>query len=76
MNKPSRITKRSVELESAARPSIRREPPPSDNALARKLSRIDWGSREWEIRLGIAGIIFFAVAICALVIDAGWVLNQ
>ena len=71
MNKPSRITKKSVELQGAARPSIRREPVPADNAVTRKLARIDWTSREWEVRLAIGGIIFFAVAIAALIIDLG-----
>jgi len=71
VSKPSRITKKSVELQGAARPSIRREPLPPENALTRKLGRIDWSSREWEVRLGIAGIVFFALAICAVVIDLG-----
>jgi hypothetical protein len=71
MNKPSRIAKKTVELQRAQRPSIRREPPPADNAVTRKLARIDWTSREWEVRLAIGGIVFFAVAIAALVIDLG-----
>jgi len=71
VNKPSRITKKSVELQGAARPSIRREPPPADNAVTRKLNRIDWTSREWEVRLAIAGIVFFALAIVAVVVDLG-----
>ena len=59
------------------RPSrIRREPPPqANNALTRKLDRIDWSSREWEIRFAVAGIIFFAVAIVAVVFDVGHVLS-
>jgi hypothetical protein len=67
--------KQTVEL----RPSrIRRDPPPprADNALARKLDRIDWSSREWEIRLAVAGIIFFALAISAVVFDIGELLSQ
>jgi len=73
----SKTAKKTVELKPGARPSrIRREPPPRpDNALARKLDRIDWGSREWEIRFALAGIIFFAVAIVAVVIDVGHVLS-
>ena len=66
-----------MELRPAERPSrIRREPPPrADNALTRKLDRIDWSSREWEIRLALAGMVFFAVAIVALVIDIGVVMS-
>ena len=73
----SKAAKKTVELKPAARPSrIRREPPPRpDNALARKLDRIDWSSREWEIRFALAGIVFFAVAIVAVVIDVGHVLS-
>lgn len=72
----SKAAKKTVELKPAARPSrIRREPPPRpDNALARKLDRIDWSSREWEIRFALAGIVFFAVAIVAVVIDVGHLL--
>lgn len=77
VNKPSKIRKQTVDLHPAARPSrIRRELPQSDNALTRKLGRIDWASREWEIRLGIAGIIFFALAINAAVIDLGEMLGR
>jgi hypothetical protein len=77
MSRESNLKKKTVELEPAQRASrIRREPPPvPENALARKLGAIDWGSREWEIRLAIGGIIFFAVAISALVIDLGTMLS-
>ena len=77
MNNRPNLGKKTVELEQgAARPSrIRREPAPTDNALTRKLDRIDWNSREWEIRLALGGIIFFTVAIIALVIDIGHVLS-
>ena len=69
--------KKTVELEAAARPSrIRREPPPRpETALARKLDKIDWGSPEWEFRLAVAGILFFALAISAAVIDIGHLLS-
>ena len=70
------MTKKPVEMEPAARPSrIRREPLPADNAVTRKLDRIDFGSREWEVRFAIAGIVFFAVAIVALVFDIGHLLS-
>jgi hypothetical protein len=73
----SKTAKKTVELKPEARPSrIRREPPPQPStALARKLDRIDWGSREWEIRFALAGIVFFAVAIVAVVIDVGHFLS-
>ena len=70
------MTKKPVEMEPAARPSrIRREPLPADNAVTRKLDRIDFASREWEVRFAIAGIVFFAVAIVALVFDIGHLLS-
>ena len=77
MSKESKLRKKTVELQPAARPSrIRREPPPvADTALARKLDRIDWGSPEWEMRLAIGGILFFAIAIVAVVIDIGHLLS-
>ena len=78
MSKQSNLRKKTVELQAEARPSrIRRQPPvqATDNALARKLDRIDFSSREWEIRLAIAGILFFAIAIVAAVIDIGHVLS-
>ena len=68
--------KKSVELQGAARPSrIRREPVRADTRLETLVGRIDWGSREWEVRFAIAGIIFFAVAIAAVVIDIGHLLS-
>jgi len=69
MLKPS---KKTVELQPAARPSrIRREPLPPENAVTRRLSRIDWSTREWEIRFAVTGIIFFALALSAVVFDIG-----
>jgi hypothetical protein len=66
--------KKTVELHPAARPSrIRRDPAPDK---PRSLGGIDWGSREWEIRLAVAGMIFFAVAISALVIDLGELISS
>jgi len=77
VTKESNLRKKTVELEGAARPSrIRREPPPRpDNALARKLDRIDWGSPEWEVRLAVGWILFFALALVAVVIDIGHFLS-
>lgn len=67
MIKTSKTSKPTVEL----RPSrIRRDPMRADSAetFARNAW---WESREWEIRLAIAGILFFAIAISATVIDIG-----
>ena len=73
MTKPS-PRKQTVELQPPPRPSrIRREPKPIVHA--QQLVRDAWWeSREWEIRLAIAGIGFFALAITALVIDLGHIL--
>ena len=77
MNKRSKPGKKTVELQPAARPSrIRREPLAVENALTRKLGRIDWTSREWEIRLAVVGIIFFALALTAAVFDLGEVMSR
>lgn len=77
MSRESNNRKKPVELQPGARPSrIRREPPPTaDNAVTRKLDRIDWGSPEWEMRFAIGGILFFAIAIVAVIIDIGHLLS-
>jgi hypothetical protein len=43
--------------------------------VTRSLGRIDWTSREWEIRFAVTGIIFFALALSAVVFDIGHVLG-
>lgn len=35
-----------------------------------------WTSEEWEIRLAIAGITIFAIAIAAVVIDLGEIISR
>jgi hypothetical protein len=76
MSNPPKPGKRTVELQPAARPSrIRREPPPADKGVASLVNKIDWGSREWEIRFAVAGIILFALGISALVFDIGHLLT-
>ena len=73
MIKRSKIRRQHVEV----RPSrIRRQPVPVENAVARRLSTVDWNSREWEIRLAIGGILFFALALSAVVIDIGELLSR
>lgn len=57
----------------AAPSRIRREPAPI--AESPQLRNAWWESQEWEIRLAIGGIVFFAIAIAAVVIDIGHLLN-
>jgi len=74
--KQSKIRRQTVQLKPGPRPSrIRRDPAPFQNpdTLARDAW---WNSREWEIRLAIAGIVFFALAITALVIDLGEIISH
>ena len=67
--KPRRPT---VEL----RPSrIRRDPERADKP-AGQANNAWWESREWEIKLAVIGIIFFALAINAVVFDIGEVLSH
>ena len=76
MIKGSKPGKKSVELRPVARPSrIRRDPLPG--AEADRLARAAWWtSSEWEIRLALAGIAFFALAIAAVVIDLGVLMSR
>jgi len=76
MMSKSNLGKKTVELQQPARPSrIRREP--TQVSVAQQLSRNAWWeSREWEIRLAIVGIIFFALGISAIVIDVGHLFGQ
>jgi hypothetical protein len=68
--------KKSVELQPAVRPSrIRREPVRRDEPPS-LLGKVQWNSREWEIRLALAGITFVALALSALVIDIGELLSH
>ena len=74
MAAPLKPGKQPVQLKPAAssRPGasrIRRDP---SAVKVQQLPRDAWWeSREWEVRFAIAGIIFFAIAISALVIDLG-----
>lgn len=72
----SKLSKKTVELQPPPRPSrIRRDP--LHVKQAEQLSRNAWWeSREWEIRLSIAGIVFFALGISALVIDISHLLGD
>jgi len=74
--KQSKIRRKTVELHPPARPSrIRRDP--LHVKQAEQLSKNAWwDSREWEIRFALIGIVFFAVAIVAAVIDIGELLSR
>jgi hypothetical protein len=72
MIKPSKPRRQTVEL----RPSrIRRDPVRSEKP-AGLANNAWWDSREWEIRVAVVGIIFFALAICAVVFDIGEVFSH
>ena len=75
MSKPWNPGKKTVEMQPAHPSRIRRDPALADTPenLARNAW---WDSREWEIRLAVIGIIFFALAISAVVFDLGEVLGQ
>jgi len=75
MSKPLKPGKKAVELRPPARPSrIRRDP--LHVQQEQQLSRSAWWtSREWEIRFAVMGILFFALAISALVVDLGVLLG-
>ena len=72
MSRP--LKKKTVELQEPVRRSIRRDPVRGKHSetFARNAW---WESREWEIRLGILGIILFALAINALLFGVGQVTN-
>jgi hypothetical protein len=65
--------KKRVEMNPARPSRIRRDPVGTEQAK-RLSTNAWWESREWEIKLAIIGIIFFAVAINAVVFDVGEVL--
>jgi hypothetical protein len=76
VSKPWKSGKKAVDLQQEARPSrIRRDPVGADQAK-RLSNNAWWESREWEIRLAIIGIIFFALAINAVVFDIGELLSK
>jgi hypothetical protein len=76
MSKQWKSGRATVKLDAAARPSrIRRDPVRADQAL-RQIGRIDWHSPEWEVRLALAGMTFFALALTALVVDLGEILSH
>jgi hypothetical protein len=76
--KESKIRRKNVGLHQPARPSrIRRDPvTPIEQPRRGWLANIDFQSREWEIGMAIAGIIFFALAINAVIFDIGHFLGN
>jgi len=73
--------KQTVELDPAARPSrIRREPPPPPGKLDAIASKVDWDSREWEVRFAVVGVAAFAIALCIIAVAfagyTGWSPSQ
>jgi hypothetical protein len=75
--KQSKIRRKNVGLRPPAQPSrIRRDSVPGPDKPMRLFASVDFHSREWEIRLAAAGIIFFALAISAVVIDIGEMLSH
>jgi len=76
MTNPSKPAKKFVTLEPAARASrIRREPVRADNKLETLAGKVDWGSREWEVRFAVVGILLFALGLSAVVFDIGHLLS-
>jgi hypothetical protein len=75
MIEPRKLGKKTVELAKAKPSRIRRDPVRSlqDERLAQNAW---WDSREWEIRFAIIGIVFFALAISAVVLDVGEFLSR
>jgi len=70
MSKQWKPNKKTVELAPARPSRIRRDPVRGNHAetFARNAW---WESREWEIRLGVIGIILFALAINAILFGVG-----
>ena len=75
MDKLSNTGKAKVRLEQAKPSRIRREPVLSKQD-ARLVSNAWWDSREWEVRFAVIGIIFFAIAINAVIFDIGVLLSK
>jgi hypothetical protein len=68
--------KKTVELHPSARPSRIRRDPLHVKEVERLSTNAWWESREWEIKLAVIGILFFALAINAVVFDIGEVLSH
>lgn len=67
--------KETVELTQPKPSRIRREPVQSKQA-ERMAQNAWWDSREWEIRFALIGIVFFTLAISAVVLDVGEFLSR
>ena len=76
MSKHWKPGKKTVELATPPRPSRIRRDPVRAGKPAGVANNAWWESREWEIRLAVIGIIFFALAISAVVFDIGEVMGR
>ena len=76
MSKHWTPAKKTVQLHAPARPSRIRRDPVHAKTPGGLGANAWWESREWEIRLAVAGILFFAVAISAVVLDIGELLGH
>lgn len=79
MIKESKIRRKTVDLNPVARPSKIRRDPMSSSSMDKTLGlfgKIDFRSREWEIRLAVVGIALFALGISAVVLDVGEALSH
>jgi hypothetical protein len=68
--------KKFVELDPSTRPSRIRRNPLHVKEAERLSTNAWWESREWEVKLAVIGILFFALAINAVVFDIGEVLSH
>ena len=67
MGKHWKPRKQTVALDPAARPSrIRRDPVRSPDPVSAQ--KAFWRSAEWEVRLGVSGVVMFGVAIATAVV--------
>lgn len=76
MRKQWKPNKKTVDLHPPARPSRIRRDPVRTAETQQLLRNAWWESREWEIRLALIGILVFALAISAAVIDIGHILGR
>jgi hypothetical protein len=69
------LGKKTVELAQQRPSRIRREPVQS-RETQQLAQNAWWDSREWEVRFAVIGIVFFAIAISAVVLDVGEFLSR
>jgi hypothetical protein len=77
--KESKVRRKTVDLTPPPRPSKVRRDPSLSSSMDKTLGlfgRIDFHSREWEIRFAVVGIALFALGISAVVLDVGEALSH